>query len=300
MRRRVALSAVLALIVSACSSDIPTQAPSMSATRSVSSVTDGGGDLVALAASVNATLAAQGANYQLDRAEWIGEAEIGKDVFFVDRGNKRLGADFVPGDPRRDGRTNISYIISRFLMTPDGLTRAQTSAAIDRAMATWNDQKCSSGLEITREPDQPGLVGVSIGAPTWYADITHAGWLPAGFLPANVIGVTFTFIWIDANGQPTDIDNNGDIDVAFREIYYNDAFTWRINGNIDVESIALHESGHGLSQAHFGELFETTSNGKFHFAPRAVMNAAYTGIQQELAGSDNAGHCSNWGSWPNN
>ncbi|MEK7829947.1 MAG: hypothetical protein AAB401_02620, partial [Acidobacteriota bacterium] len=99
---------------------------------------------------------------------------------------------------------------------------------------------------------------------------------------------------------PTDIDNNGKLDTAFREILYNNAFTWRINSNIDVETVALHEAGHGLSQAHFGTAFRTNSNGVLHFAPRAVMNAAYSGVQQHLAGTDNSGHCSIWAHWPNN
>ena len=34
-------------------------------------------------------------------------------------------------------------------------------------------------------------------------------------------------------------------------------------------------------------------------APEAVMNAAYTGPQRELLGTDNGGHCSIWGNWPN-
>ena len=87
-----------------------------------------------------------------------------------------------------------------------------------------------------------------------------------------------------------------------REIYYNSLFTWADDGvsNIDVETVALHEAGHGLSQAHFGKLIQTTSNGKFHFAPRAVMNAGYTGPQRALAGTDHAGHCSIWADWPNN
>jgi hypothetical protein len=64
--------------------------------------------------------------------------------------------------------------------------------------------------------------------------------------------------------------------------------------------VALHESGHGLSQGHFGKAFGTDANGKIHFSPLAVMNAAYSGVQQDLKGSDNAGHCSVWASWPNN
>ena len=52
-------------------------------------------------------------------------------------------------------------------------------------------------------------------------------------------------------------------------------------------------------RAHFGKLFRTDANGKLHFTPRAVMNAGYTGIQQQIGKTDNAGHCSNWANWPN-
>ena len=93
---------------------------------------------------------------------------------------------------------------------------------------------------------------------------------------------------------------------AFREIYYNDGFTWEIDpndqpgdGRFDLQTVALHEAGHGLSQAHFGAAF-TTGNGKLHVAPLAVMNAGYIFGQQQLAGSDNGGHCSNWANWPTN
>ncbi|MGH7542224.1 MAG: hypothetical protein ACRELC_14620, partial [Gemmatimonadota bacterium] len=68
----------------------------------------------------------------------------------------------------------------------------------------------------------------------------------------------------------------------------------------DVETVAAHEVGHGLSQAHFGEAFFTLANGRLHFAPRALMNTAYSGIQQALSGTDRGGHCSLWGDWPNN
>jgi hypothetical protein len=115
----------------------------------------------------------------------------------------------------------------------------------------------------------------------------------------NVLAATFTFVFVQG-GVPTDIDNNGKADVALREILYNDRFLWAINANIDIETVALHEVGHGLSQGHFGKAFGTDANGKVHFAPRAVMNAAYSGIQQSPAGTDNGGHCSIWGSWPNN
>jgi hypothetical protein len=233
-------------------------------------------------------------------------AEVGQTVFFNDRA-KQLGAHFVPGDPRRGGRANITYLVDQAEGSPDGLTVAQTTAAIDRAMATWDGVNCST-IPITKMANIPGLdLGLvetllgQTGGPFFLADITHAGWLPANVLPANVIGVTFTFIFVDpATGAPSDIDNNGKLDVAFREILYNDRFVWSINGNIDVQTVALHESGHGLSQGHFGKAFLTGANGKIHFAPLAVMNAAYSGVQQDLKGTDNGGHCSIWGSWPNN
>jgi len=259
--------------------------------------------------SMNTSLAAGNAIYTLHNAEFLtpdDSAEVGQTVFFNNR-TKQLTAHFVPGDPRRGGRANITYLVDQAEGAIDGLTVAQTTAAIDRAMATWNGVNCST-IPITKLPDIPGLdIGLvetqlgQTGGPFFLADITDAGWLPANVLPPNVIGVTFTFIFIDpATGAPTDIDNNGKADVAFREILYNDRFVWSINGNIDVQTVALHESGHGLSQGHFGKAFGTDANGKIHFSPLAVMNAAYSGVQQDLKGTDNGGHCSIWGSWPNN
>jgi len=261
----------------------------------------------ALFGRVNPQFEAEDSIFRLAYLEYITSDDsdnVGQTVFFNDRA-KQLGAHFVPGDPRRGGRTNITYLVDQAEGAVDGLTVAQTTAAIDRAMATWNGVNCST-IPITKLPNIPGLdIGLverllgQPGGPFFLADITHAGWLPAGVLPPNVLAATFTFIFV-SGGVPTDIDNNGKLDVAFREILYNDRFVWRINSNFDIETIALHESGHGLSQGHFGEAFRTDSNGKIHFAPRAVMNAAYTGVQQSPAGTDNGGHCSIWASWPNN
>lgn len=263
----------------------------------------------ALMAQINARLEETGDERRVEYAEYLTQSdsgEVGQTVFFRNRGERQLSAHFVPGDARRGGATNITYIVDQTEGAIDGLTTAQTTAAIDRAMATWDGVNCSV-IPITKTPDLPGtdlgviefLNGLG-GSPFVFADVTHSGWLPGGILPPNVIAVTFTFIFIDDGGNPTDIDSNGKADTAFREILYNNAFTWAINGNIDVETVALHESGHGLSQGHDGALFQTNSNGKFHFAPRAVMNAGYTGVQQNLRGTDNGGHCSIWASWPNN
>jgi hypothetical protein len=261
---------------------------------------------------VNAQLAGRVAKFRVDYAEYItrdDSNEVGQTVFFNDRA-KQLDAHFVPFDPRRGGVANITYRVDQTEGAVDGLTVAQTTAAIDRAMTTWNNVNCST-LPITKLPNLPGfdlgiIEGLLFGQPVGLvgtADIVHAGWLPGGVLPPNVLAVTFTLIFVDeVTGEPTDIDSNGKADVAFREILYNDAFTWTVdpnNSNIDIETVALHESGHGLSQGHFGKAFLTQANGKIHFAPRAVMNAAYSGIQLDINQTDNGGHCSVWGSWPN-
>jgi hypothetical protein len=296
---------ILILMIAAIS--VPAGRSAAPARAAAPGVQDASWQIWNLMSQINAGLAAK--SYRVDRAEYItlGEAgAIGKTVFFKDRGNKQLDSHYVPRDPRRGGRTNITYIVDQTEGAVDGLTVAQTTAAISRAMTTWNNVNCST-IPITKLPDVPGVdLGVAEfenglgGAPSAAADITHAGWVPAGILPPNVVAITFAFMFVDASENPTDIDKNNKIDTAFSEIYYNDAFAWKINGDIDVETVALHESGHGLSQGHFGAEFSIDSNGKIHFSPRAVMNAAYSGIQQSIAATDNAGHCSTWERWPNN
>lgn len=245
---------------------------------------------------------------QLDKIEYYGADGAGNTVYFNNRGNKQLGADFVPGDSRRGGFTDIAYARDGLEgATTSGLTQAQTDGAILNAMNTWDNITCSDGLILTNIGASPFDLGyvealVTGGAQGsfFFTDVMHSGFnttvTDAFFGPGNnVLGVTFTFIWLG-----TDIDNNGKADVAFRDIYYNDSFPWAIGNNFDVETVALHEVGHGLSQGHFGKLFKSNGNDNFHFAPRAVMNAGYTGIQTSIGATDNAGHCSNWGEWPNN
>ena len=71
------------------------------------------------------------------------------------------------------------------------------------------------------------------------------------------------------------------------------------NGIYDFETVILHEVGHGLSQAHFGQAF-ATGNGKLHFAPAALMNAGYSVGRRVVTQTDKAGHSSNRADWPVN
>lgn len=229
---------------------------------------------------------------------WVGNVEghaVGNSVFFLDRGNKQIPVQWVPGDPRRGGRTDIGYAFVDFLpeaYETDFVTSGESMGAIDRAMATWGSQTCSEGLDTPK--------GTFFEWLFFESDILHDGFYDLG---PGVLGVTFPSIFVGPDG-PTDIDNDGNFDYAYAIIVYSNQFPWGIDTNvfpfIDVETVALHEAGHGLGQAHFGSAFLTHANGKVHFAPRSVMNASYSGLQQVLTGTDNAGHCSMFGSWPNN
>lgn len=265
----------------------------------------------------NARLAS--GNIAVYSAEYItsGEGErTGNTVYFNNRGNKQLGADFVPG-LNLDGTDAISYYVDDTRPSED-LAFSVTESAIERAMNTWDGVTCSD-LGMHKTPSNgtstgyiaayfSDLFGFSFGGSYEYvADVNHAGWLPREFFDAisapdggdYILGVTFTLIFTDDNGDPVDTNGDGKIDVAWREIYYNDGFPWNDGAHYDVETIALHEAGHGLSQGHFGKAFASGGNDKLHFAPRAVMNAAYSGIQTQIDKTDNAGHCSLWSNWAN-
>lgn len=282
--------------------------------------------------AANARLELEGTGFRLAGIEYVTTGEngqMGVTVFANDRGNKQLAFDFVPADPRAfwSPGTGINYAVDQGDgATDDGQTAAQTDGAIDNAMATWDGVSCSN-LPITEVGDGGNDLGIiefffttEGGSLEIAADVMHAGWLPRDLFdliqPMGgdiILGVTFTLAYDGVGNDPinnvppfTDIDGNGKADVSFREIYYNDEFVWGIPGTtglgepFDVETVALHEAGHGISQAHFGKIFLTNKNGKLHFSPRAVMNAAIAGRNIVITATDKAGHCSNWAQWPNN
>src|SRR5262245_15309924 len=100
----VALAAVALLITS--SSTARTSATTLQA-----NATDDG--IMEMLRAVNIKLEASRSPFRADRGEYLTQAdsaEAGQTVFFNNR-TKQLGVHFVPGDPRRGGRRNISYIV---------------------------------------------------------------------------------------------------------------------------------------------------------------------------------------------
>lgn len=279
---------------------------------------EGEADILAAMERINRDFELRGLNYRLAQIELytLGWGQPTNRILMN-------GCHWVPYDELRYADDdNITYLVVNTLgTTASGLSSSDTEDAIDRAMATWNSQKSLENVEIIKRGEPPWDCTVfdeqdcwanfdndpSLGRP-FSADIVHAGWYPYDFFECfgpggghGILGVSVTFIWVDTtSGLPTDINGDNYLDTALIEIYYNDNFgdphgtrpgnPWGIDvmlPEIDVETIALHESGHALGLGHFGS------------PPRALMNPYYNGIYQKPAAVDNAGMSALWRSWPN-
>jgi hypothetical protein len=270
-------------------------------------------DVKAILNTMNGQLAQAGEDFRIQKAELLTFDEEGITVLATDF-EPHLDSHWVPNDERRYGVPEIYWLIDQVDQTAD-VAWPSAYAAIDGAMNTWDTTPCAN-IPLVQVPDYDidwgyvqyllGMGGIS----GWLADLTHGGWLPREFFDAiggagggdSILGVTFTFIWIDTETEePTDINGDGKDDVAFREIYYNDEFSWGINppslSVIDIETVALHETGHGLSLGHYGIIL-LLPNGELLIIPRAVMNAIYYGVLQNLRWADKLAFCSLWAFWP--
>lgn len=212
---------------------------------------------------------------------------------------------WVPGDPRRlaDG-SNLTYLVDQVGLAASGLDAAKAEAAIDGAMESWSSIPClSSKAAVVKRTDSgadpdifDALNGYGELGDYRLADIVHAGWMPPSFFdtisgPGSgeaVLAFSVTFIYVGADGNPTDLDRDGYLDTAANEIYYNEGFSWLLDGGrgMDLQTVALHELGHALGIGHIG-------------APLvAVMNPVYAGEHRGLEPLDQAALCSVWGTWP--
>lgn len=247
--------------------------------------------------------------------------EAGHVIYFrQDVGNAHLSDDFVYDDPRRaalnSGNPGVTYGLKTGFLSSDVHLTDQVGW-MRNSFNVWTSQACAplSLTELSVNPSSTGAVANYfvtdvVDLSLVQADITQVGFMGAGPVFAegtNVLSVSYTLYWFDEQGQPSDIDGNGKADVAFREIYYNDQYEWSDDGVeglqpdgtriFDFPTVAIHEAGHGLSAAHFGNI--GFKKGTLVANPRAVMNGVYIDPLRELTGRDNGIYCGNWAQWPN-
>jgi hypothetical protein len=251
-------------------------------------------------------------------------------------GNQAIPVQWVENDQRRvpvDGLT-LTYTIDQTELPP-GISWEDTEAAIESAVATFNQAQCAKDFELVRVDSGPNAeLGVFQhmfgfgGSPVTRADITFAGWLPDSFMdavempgskgltvPAAFDAADGSVVWgydvFDPTREYTDVNNDRKLDVAAMEIYFNAEVNYVIDddelGNtlfyIDLESIVLHELGHALGMDHFGRAeIILDEDGNFvdvvlnrNSVP--MMNTNNFFINRELTGSDNASFCGTYASW---
>jgi hypothetical protein len=325
MPRSVIVSILLiSTLGAACTNrDLPTASPISSQGIQQSAVPqdpDPAVQLQQIMTAANGKLSAVHSSLRISKIDWISR-ETGRGaatIYDQQVGDKRWDGDFIRGDVRRwpwsypvaDPNALVYSIdVSADGAPPyGGLSVQQASDAIERAMRTWDAPTCTT-LELKRET----LVTpeIDLGFAAWLAtngqygsewltgDIVHAGF--GSLVVPGALAFTTEFIFWN-NGVPTDLDHNHKYDVAFREIYYAPGIPWvddpdsdpRVS--VDLESLALHEAGHGLSQWHFGTLL-VHADGTPSYSPTAVMNALYLKPLRTLQGSDIGGHCGIWAQW---
>lgn len=258
-------------------------------------------------------------------------------VLSHDVGNQAAPYLYVEGDPRRHAEhpTTIYYRID-LSEPPPGISVDDMEAAIESAVDTFNAVTCGRNVQLVRLPSAPGedlgaaqhALGWGGQADDFAADITFAGWVPQGFFdeigfgPSNGLAVPVAFdadgqslVWgldvFDPSREFSDVDANGKIDLYATEIYFNADSNYVLDDPerantlfyIDLESIVLHELGHGLGMDHFGRS-EVILDEDFNFVdlvvnPNSVslMNTANYFQTRELSGSDIASFCGIYASW---
>ncbi len=243
---------------------------------------------VTLMLASNDGLRAQGMDYIVQQIDFFSRDGS--------RSSARLfqqGFRWVPGDARRGSSdASLSYLFDGSWgdLGPGGISRQGVEDAVNRAVAVWSQDSCLDAVPLVDRGEATGDVTVfdfvagagGLGDP-FAADLVVAGFQPGldSVFDSNIVAFSVSFIFVDADGNPTDIDHDGHFDTAHNEIYFNENLDWSLHGGsgFDVETTALHELGHALGLGHFGP------------PPTSVMNPVYEGIRRHLFPIDHAALC---------
>lgn len=145
-----------------------------------------------------------GHTYALAYAEYItdGSNAGGIQYFRQDLGNGRLAFDFVYNDPRSFWDTESDITVTNMANYSNDANLSNQEFWMTESFNVWSNLNCSK-LEYDVVDSPPGSVGIVGGGNAIYADITQVGFVDIQLFvqQPTVLGVTYTFIWLDGAGN---------------------------------------------------------------------------------------------------
>lgn len=238
--------------------------------------------------SSNDGLRAQGMDYTVQQIDFFGRDGGHASVRWFQQDFR-----WVREDARRGATGPGLTLLVDDAWTKQGASRldpSTLSSSVDRAAATWRADSCLAKSPL-REAVHPGgdvtvfdyLLGTGGFGDPFSADVVIAG--PAAGMEeifgGDVLAFAVTFVFVTADGTPTDADRDGYLDTALSEIYLDPATDWTLDedSGADLETALLHEVGHALGLGHFGS------------PPESVMTPVYSGVRRSLYPIDHAALC---------